>query len=364
MKLNYKILTLLTIGAISVGTTNVFAANIAVVGEKTAVLTKQNAETVTLKAGDRIKMILDEKFHQNDIAKVDMNGTYGYISKSDIQLKQVDTKILTDGVYLRKEPDSIAEVITTLKKGDKVTAYYKYVDWYAVQLESGEKGFVYKSLIDEENLYLLERKDIHKLNAWLIKEKMSGKKTIMNSSFKSTALKSTVLEETLSQNTSSENAPVEVITWGSASKILARGSVATIEDVYTGKRFEIKRTFGTNHADVEALTAADTAVMKQIWGGFTWERRPVIVHIDGRRLAASMAGMPHAGKDSAPNLSYTWGRSDGYGFGQNLDAVKGNAMGGVCDLHFRGSTKHKDGKISATPDPKHQAAISVAAKYK
>ena len=112
------------------------------------------------------------------------------------------------------------------------------------------------------------------------------------------------------------------------------------------------------------MTAADTSIIKQIWGGFNWERRPVIVYIDGRRLAASMAGMPHAGKDSAPNLAYTSGLSDGYGYGQNLDAVKGNAMSGVCDLHFRGSTKHKDGTISATVDPLHQAAISIAAKYK
>jgi len=334
MKRNYKILTMLTIGAISVGATNVSAANIAMIGQKTAVLTQQNSGIMTLKAGDRIKMILDENFNLGEVAKVDMNGAYGYIHKSDIQLKQIDTKILKNGAYLRKEPDSTAEVIATLKENDKVIACYKYIDWYAVELESGEKGFIYESQIDENNLYLLERKDIQQLNVMLKKDGVA------------------------------EKTQVETIVWSSASKILSRGSVATIEDVYTGKRFEIKRTFGTNHADIEALTAADTTVIKQIWGGFSWERRPVIVHIDGRKLAASMAGMPHAGKDSARNLSFTGGRSDGYGFGQNLDAVKGNAMSGVCDLHFRGSTKHKDGGINATADPKHQAAISIAAKYK
>ncbi|MDF2612457.1 MAG: hypothetical protein K0S71_243 [Clostridia bacterium] len=354
MKLNHKILSLFIIGAISVGTTNIFAANIAIVGEKTTVLTKQDAQTVTLKAGDRIKMVIDENFHKNDIAKVDMNGTYGYVSKSDIQLKQIETKILTDGAYLRKEPDPVSEILATLKKNDKVTAFYKYSDWYAIEIESGERGFVYESQIDEEDLYLLERKNLQKLNTWLMKERAAENRTMSDSS----------PEDSPSENISSENKPVEVVMWSSASKILARGDSATIEDVYTGKSFKIKRTFGTNHADVETLTAKDTEIMKQIWGGFTWERRPVIVHIDGRRLAASMAGMPHAGRDSAKNLSYTWGLSGGYGFGQNLDAVKGNAMSGVCDLHFRGSTKHKDGRISATVDPKHQAAINIAAKYK
>ena len=28
----------------------------------------------------------------------------------------------------------------------------------------------------------------------------------------------------------------------------------------------------------EALTAKDTEIMKEIWGGFGWERRPVLVY--------------------------------------------------------------------------------------
>ncbi|MDF2595758.1 MAG: hypothetical protein K0R69_2099 [Clostridia bacterium] len=329
MKFNYKILTGMAIGVVSIGSLNVFAANIAIISDKSAILTKQNAETMVLKTGDRIKIILDEDFQKSDIAQVDMNGTYGYINKNDIQVKEVQTNILVNGANLRQEPDPQAEIIKKLNVGTKVTATYKYVDWYAVELEDGKTGFIYKDQINEDNLYLVDRKSAQPLNTLLAK-----------------------------------SAPVEVITWSVASGILPRGGTATIQDVYTGKSFNIKRTFGTNHADVEALTMADTAIMKEIWGGFTWERRPVIVHINGRRLAASMAGMPHAGKDSAPNLSYTSGLSGGYGYGQNLDAVKGNGMSGVCDLHFVGSRKHKDGNISATSDPLHQAAIKVAAKYK
>ena len=304
--------------------------NVAVIAERTAVLTTKHSEEIVLKAGDRIKMILDEDFHQNDLAQVDMNGTYGYIDKKDIQMKQIQTRIRAEGAFLRKSPDPRAEVGRRLNKDEVVTAYYKYIDWYFVELEDGEKGFVYKTQINEDKLYLLQRKsDIGKLNTLIGRE-----------------------------------SPVEVVMWREASKILPRGGNAVIEDVYTGKRFNIKRTFGTNHADIETLTKADTEVMKQIWGGFTWERRPVIVHVAGRRLAASVAGMPHAGKDSAPNLAYTGGRSAGYGYGINLDAVKGNGMDGHFDLHFRGSRRHADGRIKATVDSVHQAAIDIAAQYK
>lgn len=149
--------------------------------------------------------------------------------------------------------------------------------------------------------------------------------------------------------------------WEEAQYIFERGTIAEVEDVYTGRRFNIKRTFGTNHADCEALTNEDTEIIKEIWGGFSWERRPIIVNIEGRRLAASMAAMPHAGRDSAPALAVATNLSAGYGTGQNLDLVKDNGMDGVFDVHFLGSKRHKDGNIQAVVDPQHQEAIEIAA---
>lgn len=334
MRRHKKMLVWLAIGVVGIGSITVSAANIAIISEPKATVIKQNKQTVELKAGDRVKMVLDEDFSKKNIAKVDMNGTYGYINKAAVHLKEIMTVIIEEEANLRKEPSPDAEIIEKLNENDKVTAYYKYFGWYAVKTESGQRGFVYESQIDEEFLYLLDRQNMVEL------------------------------QENLKKFSGASSRPIEVVDWSEASRILPRGGTAVIEDVYSGKRFSIKRTFGTNHADVETLTAADTAIMKQIWGGFNWQRRPVIVHVAGRRLAASMAGMPHAGKDSAPNLAYVGGRSNGYGYGQNLDAVKGNNMDGVCDLHFRGSRKHKDGRISATTDPLHQAAVSVAASYK
>ncbi len=162
-----------------------------------------------------------------------------------------------------------------------------------------------------------------------------------------------------------ETSKIESINWwAEATKVFPRGTVAEVEDVYTGKKFKIKRTTGTNHADCETLTKEDTKIMKEIWGGFTWERRPVVLNINGRRLAASMAGMPHAGRDSAPALAVASNRSAGYGTGENLDFIKGNDMNGVFDVHFPGSTRHKDGKVRAVVDPEHQKAIQVAAQAK
>lgn len=226
----------------------------------------------------------------------------GYVAANTTKVTQVRGEPTVEGAFLRQDPDPTSKILQTLAFGESIEILSRVGNWYEVVLGDGTQGYMYKSQVGGENLNLVPEKEMPK------------------------------------------SAPVEVINWSEASKVIPRGSVVTIEDVYTGKKFQIKRTFGTNHADVEALTKSDTQMIKQIWGGFTWERRPVIVHTKGRRLAASMSGMPHAGS--------------------TLDAVKGNGMSGVMDLHFRGSRKHKEGNISATTDPLHQQAISKAAQYK
>ncbi|HYF84324.1 MAG TPA: peptidoglycan-binding protein [Clostridia bacterium] len=155
---------------------------------------------------------------------------------------------------------------------------------------------------------------------------------------------------------------IEVLDWWTqASKVFARGSNAKVIDVRTGKSFNIKRTYGGNHADCETLTKEDTKIMKEIWGGeFSWSRRPVIVEVDGRRLAASMAGMPHAGLDSKPANVTVSSRSLGYGRGANLDTIKNNNMSGHFDIHFLKSRTHGTNRV----DPAHQKAIKEAAAAK
>ncbi|MCX7920881.1 MAG: peptidoglycan-binding protein [Clostridia bacterium] len=148
--------------------------------------------------------------------------------------------------------------------------------------------------------------------------------------------------------------------FGGAEDIFSKGQVAVIYDVDTGLAFKAKRTYGHNHADCEPLTSSDTAIMKKIYGGqWSWERRAVVVVVDGKRIAGSMAGMPHAGVESQPGEAYVSSRSAGYGAGTNLDDVKGNAMSGHFDIHFLGSRTHGTDKV----DDKHQSMIAKAAKW-
>lgn len=141
--------------------------------------------------------------------------------------------------------------------------------------------------------------------------------------------------------------------------IWKRGMKATVIDVKTGKSFQMKRTYGTNHADCEPLTKSDTNIIKSIWGGLTWERRAVVVKVDGYVLAGSMTSMAHAGVDSKKAGIVVSGRSCGYGTGVNLDAVKNNGVNGVMDIHFKNSRTHTTNVVQKI----QQDMVAKAADY-
>lgn len=146
--------------------------------------------------------------------------------------------------------------------------------------------------------------------------------------------------------------------WSEAQYVVPTQSIFEVIDFRTGKSFRAKRTTGTKHADVETLTLKDTQVMKEIWGGaLSWDRRPVIIKINGRKIAASASSLPHAGNDSAAGGSYATWRSGDYPAGYNLDWIKGNGIDGVFDIHFANSTRHSDG----LSDPGHQENVKIAA---
>lgn len=158
------------------------------------------------------------------------------------------------------------------------------------------------------------------------------------------------------ENTYSPEIEIETLDWWKEARyVFKTNSIAEVTDISTQKSFKVKRTMGSNHADAEALTLEDTKIIKDIWGGFSWERRAVIVEINGRKLAASMSAMPHAGIDSAPAFKVISNRSLDYGRGENLDVIKNNGMDGHFDIHFLNSTRHKDGK----KDPQHQTSIKT-----
>ncbi|MCL2203309.1 MAG: SH3 domain-containing protein [Defluviitaleaceae bacterium] len=129
-------------------------------------------------------------------------------------------------------------------------------------------------------------------------------------------------------------APVEILDWHSANVLLTRHTAVTIIDVRTGISWQVARFGGELHADVETVTAEDTANMHRAFDyTWTWEPRPVLVIIDGRTIAASINGMPH-------------------GIVTNF---RNNVHGHFC-LHFFGSLAHG----AASVDLRHHNAVMEA----
>lgn len=125
--------------------------------------------------------------------------------------------------------------------------------------------------------------------------------------------------------------------WTEAQYVYPIGEIATVTDFETGVSFQIRRSYGANHADCEPVTAEDTAKAKEVWGGFNWNTRAVLVQVGERTIAASMSFMPH-----------------------DIESILDNDFDGHFDIHFKNSTRHKDGKI----DNYHQEKIKIAAGVK
>jgi len=115
----------------------------------------------------------------------------------------------------------------------------------------------------------------------------------------------------------------------------SRGEQVMVIDVYTGISYKMQRVGGSLHADVEPVTKEDCAnVLKSYGGTWSWDRRPVVVYLEGEWLAGSINGMPH-GYETVPN--------------NNMD-------GQIC-IHFYNSRTH----IRNLADANHQRCVRIAA---
>lgn len=118
------------------------------------------------------------------------------------------------------------------------------------------------------------------------------------------------------------------------SGVLSTGHTGYIYDIHSGITVRIKRMGGHSHADVEPVTAEDTAKLKKIAGGsFSWNCVPVILHAGGKYVACSINTMPHGDQ-----------------------TITDNDYDGQFCLHMVGSKTH--GTDSVNED--HQAAIEKA----
>lgn len=123
--------------------------------------------------------------------------------------------------------------------------------------------------------------------------------------------------------------------WTVVNNAFPRGAVATVTDVDSGITYRVKRTGGSNHADCQPLTAADTANMKKAHGGsWSWTRRAIVVTVNGKSYAASQNCMPHG----------------------NQSIYDNNFPGHFC-IHFLNSRTHGTNRVDAA----HQAMVRKAA---
>ncbi len=124
----------------------------------------------------------------------------------------------------------------------------------------------------------------------------------------------------------------ENLSWDEVDELFPKYCEASVIDLDSGLHFRVQRRGGTFHADVQPLSAADTAVMKKIYDDeWSWKRRAVIVELDnGRKIAASMNGMPHG-----------------------LGNIEGNNFDGHFCIHFKDSKTHGSRKV----DTAHQLMI-------
>lgn len=240
---------------------------------------------------------------------------------------------------------SVKTLITTVTREKKVyteTVPYETVTEESKDMYKGEKKIKQKGQNGEKEIQVFV---VRENGTEVSREKVDEK--ILKEPVKQIELVGTknrpVNTNTSNRNTArpSDTTPisnngVEMTPWfGGAEKIFTRGSIAKVTHVGTGLTFYVKRRGGTKHADCEPLTAADTAVIKQMYGGkFSWTRKAIIVQVNGKKMAASMNGMPHGGS-----------------------SISGNNFPGHFCIHFYGSRTHGGNKLDAD----HQAMVRRAA---
>lgn len=124
----------------------------------------------------------------------------------------------------------------------------------------------------------------------------------------------------------------ELSSWEAIDKIFSVGSTAQITDYNTGEQFVLRRTGGNNNAQVVTASQADADMFQYVFGGYSWEHRPVLAEIDGRTYAGSLFGMP-----------------------TQTGSVGGSGMSGVTFLYFNSSRSD----ISGLSDDEHAVSITA-----
>ena len=223
---------------------------------------------------------------------------------ADAAAKTYTGTISKDRIFFRTRPTTSSGYITRFSKGDKVKVSAISGDFYKVTF-NGKTGYVMCKYVKLASSAVKALKD-------------AAKKTVSASAAK-TAYTTRNLK------------------WfNTGRRLFKRNSTFTIKDVKTGKTWQCKVMYGTNHLDAEPLTKADTRIMKVAYGGrITYKRRAVLVLYKNKVYAASMYGVPHGDQ-----------------------TITDNGFNGQFCIHFTGSKTHGSDKV----DEDHQEMIQKALK--
>ena len=138
-------------------------------------------------------------------------------------------------------------------------------------------------------------------------------------------------------DSSSSGKGTERLSWFSGgSNIIPKGATFKVKDCWTGKVFTCRRWSGYNHMDSEPLTRSDANTMQNIYGHWSWRRRPILVKYNGHVYAASMNGMPHG-----------------------TSTIGNNGFDGHFCIHFYKSMTHESSQV----DSQHQDCVAQAMNY-
>ncbi len=210
--------------------------------------------------------------------------------------------ITADSLNMRKGPGTGYGIVKVLKKGAEIKFYSLSDGWYLIK--AGEDtGYVSQKYVSTT------KPEVAPSNPGGEQEK----------------------EEV-------EIGKVQQADWWTSNiqKVFKVGVIATVTDVDTGLSWQVKRSGGTNHADVQPLTAADTAIMFKAYNNkWSWDRHAIWVTIDGVSYAASMNGMPHG-----------------------TGSITTNNFDGHHCIHFLNSRTHTGNRW----DTQHQAMVQKAYK--
>ena len=336
-------------------------------------------ELGTLSAGTAVTV----DAYTDTLARVSANGSTGFMLKTDLtDTKPAETPAVTEispkTYYVlnngAKVADASGREIGTLSAGTAVTVD-AYTDTLARVSANGSTGFMLKTdLTDTKPAQTLQYGDkgkaVEKVQSRLLElgyftGSVGGNYLDLTKSavaafqsaaklnvtgivdaqtlakmFADDAPKAPRKDDSGSTNAGTTTArpatgtAVEADWWKSdIQSIYARGTTATVTDVETGIAWNEYRGGGTNHADVQPATAADTANMKKACGSWSWKRRAIFVTINGVNYAASMNCMPHGS-----------------------GSIKDNNFNGHHCIHFTNSRTHGSNKVCSL----HQAAIKKA----